>query len=395
MNHAIKVTDDIYWIGVNDRKTDLFESLWPLPRGVAYNAYLINDEKVALIDTVKAPFEMDYLQNIQEIIGTGRKVDYLVINHMEPDHSGAIKFLTQIFPDIIIVGNKKTLEFLNDFYGITANTLVIEDRQTLPLGGRTLQFHITPMVHWPETMMTYESISGMLFTGDAFGGFGTLDGGVFDDELDMDYYEDEMLRYFSNIVAKYSMMVLKAIDKVKDLDIRVIGATHGPILRKNPGVIIERYAKWSRQEAEKGVVIVFGSMYGNTEKMAERIARSLAVQGVDKVIIHDISRTHISYILRDIWRYRGIILGSCTYNMKLFPPMEQLIGILENDAIKNHLLGIFGGYSWSGGGVKRLKEFAETAKWETLEPIIEAKCSPKENDLEQCDLLGEAMAKAL
>lgn len=395
MNHAIKVKDDIYWVGVNDRKTDLFESLWPLPRGVAYNAYLINDEKVALIDTVKAPFEMDYLQNIQKVIGPDRKVDYLIINHMEPDHSGAIQFLTRIFPDITIVGNKKTMEFLKDFYGVIHNTLIIEDGQSLSLGSRTLQFHITPMVHWPETMMTYEGKSGMLFSGDAFGGFGTLDGGVFDDELDMDYFEDEMLRYFSNIVGKYSMMVLKAIDKVKHLDIQVIGATHGPILRKNPGIIIERYAKWSRQETEKGVVIVFGSMYGNTEKMAERIARSLAVQGVAKVIIHDISRTHISYIIRDLWRYRGIILGSCTYNMKLFPPMEQLIGILENDAMKNHVLGIFGGYSWSGGGVKRLKEFAENAKWETREPVIEAKCSPSESDLEQCDRLGEEIAKAL
>jgi len=395
MNHAIKVKDEIYWVGVNDRKTDLFESLWPLPRGVAYNAYLINDEKVALIDTVKAPFEMDYLQNIQKITGTDRKVDYLIINHMEPDHSGAIRFLTRMYPDITIVGNKKTMEFLKDFYGVTDNTLVIEDGQSLSLGARTLQFHITPMVHWPETMMTYEASSGMLFTGDAFGGFGTLDGGVFDDELDMDYFEDEMLRYFSNIVGKYSMMVLKAIDKVKHLDIKVIGATHGPILRENPGAIIEKYAKWSRQETENGVVIVFGSMYGNTEKMAEHIARSLAEQGVEKVIIHDISRSHVSYIIRDIWRYKGLVLGSCTYNMNLFPLMEQLIGILENDAIKNHVLGIFGSYSWSGGAVKRLREFSEKSKLETLEPVIEAKCSPGEDDLEQCDLLSKAMAKAL
>ncbi len=394
MNTVISITEGIYWVGVNDRKTDLFESLWPIPRGVAYNSYLIDDEKIALVDTVKAPFQMDYLEKIRQVIGE-REVAYLIINHMEPDHSGSIRFLKEMYPGLRVVGNKKTIELLHEFYGITDDVHVVGDGDTLPLGRRTLSFHLTPMVHWPETMMTYDAASGMLFAGDAFGSYGTLDGGIFDDELDAESYHDETLRYFANIVAKYSPMVLKAVEKLADIDIKIIGATHGLVWRKDPKKIVDKYVRWSRQEPEKGVVIAFGSMYGNTEKMADEIARALAENGVEKVIVCDAARTHLSYLLMDIWRYRGLILGSCTYNMKLFPPMEQLIGFLENDGIKNHVLGIFGGFTWSGGAVKRLNEFAEKTKLETVAPVIEAKCSPKENDLAQCRELARAMAERI
>ncbi len=394
MDRAISVTGNIYWVGVNDRRTDLFESIWPLPRGVAYNSYLIVDEKIALIDTVKAPFQMDYLEKIRKVIGE-RRIDYLVINHMEPDHSGSITFLREIFPDLKIVGNKKTLEFLRDFYGVDDNTIIVADGETLPLGSTTLEFRLTPMVHWPETMMTYDTSSKMLFAGDAFGAFGALDGGIFDDELDIGYYEDETLRYFSNIVGKYSQMVLKAAEKLSGLDIRVIGATHGPVWRKNPRHVIDLYLKWSRQETEKGAVVAFASMYGNTEKMADTVARALSEGDIEKVIVHDVSRTHVSYLIRDIWRYRGLVLGSCTYNLKLFPLMELLIGFLENEGIKNHVLGLFGSYSWSGGAVKRLLEFSEKIKLDMVEPVVEIKCSPTADDLKRCAEIGAAVARKL
>ncbi|MCF7886699.1 MAG: MBL fold metallo-hydrolase, partial [Candidatus Marinimicrobia bacterium] len=260
MHKPIPINDKIYWVGINDRETDLFEAHWPLPRGVSYNAYLIDDEKVALVDTVKSYFQTDYLDKIREIIGHDKKVDYLIINHMEPDHSGAIKELKEVYSDITIVGNKKTMNFLEGFYGVADNLKVIEDGDTLDLGDHKLKFYLTPMVHWPETMMTYDQTDGVLFSGDAFGGFGTLDGGIFDDELDTDFYEDETLRYFANIVAKYSRMVQRAIKKLGDLEINIVAATHGPIWRENPGKIINDYMKWSSYGTEKGVVVVYGSM---------------------------------------------------------------------------------------------------------------------------------------
>ncbi len=394
MNRAIPVTEGIYWTGVNDRRTELFEGMWPLPRGIAYNSYLIVDEKTALVDTVKAPFALDYLDGIRSVLKEGRGVDYLVINHMEPDHSGAVRVLREVFPNMQIVGNKRTVEFLEGFYGITGNTKTVADGESLDLGKRSLSFHLTPMVHWPETMMTYEKASGMLFSGDAFGSFGTLDGGIFDDELDMGSYADETLRYFSNIIGKYAAMVLKAIEKVKPLGIKIVGSTHGPVLRGDPFRVVNDYARWSRHDTEAGVVVAFASMYGNTEKMAEHVARAAAENGAGKVVVHDLSKTHVSYVIRDMWRFKGLVLGSCTYNLRLFPLMEHLVWFLEEMGIKNHALGIFGGYSWSGGAVKRLREFAEKGPWKFVEPVIEAKCAPSAGDLDGCMLLGKNMAQA-
>ena len=395
MHKPIAINQKVYWVGINDRETDLFEAHWPLPKGVSYNAYLINDEKVALVDTVKTYFQTDYLDKIREIIGNEKEIDYLIINHMEPDHSGAIKEIKEVYPDITIVGNKKTMNFLEGFYGIHENVKVVEDGDTLDLGDHQLKFYLTPMVHWPETMMTYDQKGGILFSGDAFGGFGTLDGGIFDDELEVDFFEDETLRYFSNIVAKYSRMVQRAIDKLSDLDINIVAATHGPIWRENPEKIINDYIKWSSCKTEKGVVVVYGSMYGNTKKMAEEIARELAENGIEKIILHDVSRTHTSFIVRDIWRYEAMILGSCTYNTQLFPPMEELVNFLENIRVHDHTLGIFGSYSWSGGAVKRLKQFAEKVKCDLVEPVIETKFSPKDEDSKKCRQLGKNVADKL
>lgn len=395
MYKPIPINEKVYWVGINDRETDLFEAHWPLPEGVSYNAYLIDDEKVGLVDTVKSYFQTDYLDKIREVIGHDRDVDYLIINHMEPDHSGAIKELKEVYPDITIVGNKKTMNFLEGFYGVSENCKVIENGEELDLGKYKLQFHITPMVHWPETMMTFEKTDGILFSGDAFGGFGTLDGGIFDDELNVEFYEDETLRYFANIVAKYSRMVQRAIKKLGDLDINIVAATHGPIWREKPEKIINDYNKWSSYGTEKGVVVVYGSMYQNTKKMAEEIARELAENGIEKIIMHDASRTHTSYMVRDIWKYEAMIIGSCTYNTQLFPPVEDLINFLENIRIQNHTLGIFGSYSWSGGAVKRLKKFAENVKCELVEPVVETKFSPKQEDLEKCRKLGKSISEKL
>lgn len=395
MSTEILLSDKIYWIGVNDRQTALFEELWPIPDGVAYNSYMILDDKVAIIDAVK-DISMDrYLEKIRQLLGERKKIDYLVINHIEPDHSGGITLLRRAFPDMQIVGNKKTLDLLAHFYNITDNIRIVEDNDTLELGTCRLKFFLTPMVHWPETMMTYEETHKILFSGDAFGGFGSLDN-VFDDEIkDLQFYEDEMLRYFTNVIAKYSVMVQKAILKIADLDLKIVASTHGPVWRSRPRHAIDLYDRWSRQETETGVVIVYASMYGNTEKIMKAIGSALAAEYPGIIRIHNVSRSHPSYILADIWRYKAVVLGCPTYNMGLFPLMDHLLRIIENKGLKNRIAGIFGSYSWSGGATKELTDFVNRMKWELLEPIVEVKCSPTEEDLNKCALLGSNMAQRL
>ncbi|MGC9325088.1 MAG: FprA family A-type flavoprotein [Desulfomonilia bacterium] len=393
MYDICEIASGIFLTGVNDRESDLFESIWPLPRGISYNAYLIQSEKITLVDTVKKTHLDSYVQKILHLIPSGRTVDYLIINHIEPDHSGAIPVLKSLFPRMKIVGNKKTADLLKGFYKISEDIVVVQDGDTLDLGAHRLSFHITPMVHWPETMMTYDEQCHVLFSGDAFGGFGTLDGGVFDDELEISYYENELLRYFSNIIGKFSPMVQKAIQKLNHLAIDILATTHGPVWRTHPEYVIGKYDLWSRYLAEQGVVIAYASMYGNTLKMAEAVARGASLGGIRQIRMHDVSTSHPSYIIRDAWRYKGIILGSCTYEVGLFPLMRQLVELFEEKALRNRGLGIFGTYGWSGGAVKGLKEFAVKSRWSLVEPVIEVHCSASPEQLEECVLLGRTLAE--
>ena len=396
MQKAINVTKDIYWIGGNDRETDLFEGLWTLPCGVAYNAYLINDEKTAIIDTIKSNSLSDYIERLSSIIPDSKQIDYLIVNHMEPDHSGSIRMLRHLYPEMKIVGNKKTIDMLNAFYGITENLIEVKEGDILDLGTHRLTFAMIPMVHWPESMVTYDMTEKVLFSTDAFGGFSALEGGIFDDELNMAHYEDETLRYFANIVGRYSAPTQKAIAKVRSLDLKIICPSHGPIHRTNPWHIVDMYDKWSKHETEEGIVIVYGSMYGNTKFMTDAIARAACERGVQNVIVHDASRSNISFIVRDIWRYRGLIIGSCTYNTELYPPVAHLCRTLSNKMMKNRVLGICGSYSWSKGALAELQVFAERGgDWELVEPAVEVKSCPTEADLEMCRLLGRNVADAV
>ncbi|MGA1819688.1 MAG: FprA family A-type flavoprotein [Thermoplasmatota archaeon] len=395
MDNPIEITENVYWIGMNDRETHLFESLWPLPCGVSYNAYMIIDEKVALIDTVKFTVTSPYLDKIRKLIGKGKTIDYLIVNHMEPDHSGSIKAIISAFPDIKLVGNKKTAKFLENFYEITENIHLVDDGDELDLGSRKLRFYLTPMVHWPETMMTYDTRDGILFSGDAFGGFGSLDGGIFDDELNIEFYEEEISRYYTNIVAKYSPMVQSALKKLSGLEIKVIAATHGPVWRSNPDCIIGYYDKLSSMETIEGAVIVYGSMYGNTKKMADRVARILSEEGIEKIRVHDASKSHLSYLVNDAWRYRGLIIGTPTYNTGVFPPVDQFVYFLTKSRIKNHVIGVFGSCGWGGGGVKELEEFASKSACKFVGPVVEAMGAPKEEDLEKLDKMARNVAREI
>jgi len=396
MSGITEVKDGIYWMGVNDRQTSLFENLWPLPNGIAYNAYIVEgDNGCALIDTVKSSFVEEYLRKIRHLCESGKEPSYLIINHMEPDHSGAIRPLRAVCPGIKIIGSPKTADMLKNFFGITEEVIQVKDGEELELGGRVLKFILTPMVHWPETMMTYDVRTGTLFSGDAFGGFGTLDGGIFDDEVNIEFYENEIRRYFTNIVGRFSPMVLKAVEKLKDIPILIVAPTHGPIWRENPGLIIGDYERWSRHETKKGVVIVYGSMYGNTEHMADIIARSLTERGMESVKIFNASANHVSYMINEIWRFRGLVLGTSTYNMGIFPPMVELVDKLMVSNLQHRRVGVFGTYAWSGGGVKKIRECAEKSGWELVEPVVEACCSPNLEDIEACRKLAANLCLAL
>lgn len=392
----IKVTDRIYYLGVNDRRKQLFENMWPLPNGVAYNSYLIVDEKTALIDTVEMGTSLSYVQQVEEVLD-GRDLDYLIINHMELDHSGEVGEIVRRYPNVHIVGNAKTFKILEAYYGITNNLLTVCDGATLSLGHHELKFILTPWVHWPETMMTYDVTDGVLFSADAFGTFGTLDGGIFDDELDFESYREEMRRYYSNIVGKYSNMVQKAFAKIAaaGIDIRTICPLHGPVWRTNPSKVIELYDRWSQYKSRDGVVVIYASMYGNTAVTADYIARRLSEAGVREIKVHDISKTHISYLISDIWKYKGVILGSCAYNAEMFPLMETLTRELQHMGVKEKYLGLFGSYSWNGGGVRNLQCFAETIGWEQVATAVDIFGSPTPEKLAACDALATAMAERI
>ena len=396
MLKPIQIKEDLYYIGVNDRTKALFENLWPLPKGVSYNSYLIVDEKTALFDTVDICYSDIFLQKLETALD-GRSLDYLVINHMEPDHSGSLRLLKTKYPNIQIVGNKRTADMINGFYGITDGILVIGDGEELSLGKHNLVFYLTPMVHWPETMMTYEKTEKMIFSGDAFGTFGTLDGGITDKQLHPERYYDEMVRYYSNVVGKFGSPVQKALQKLDHLEINYICSTHGPIwtIPEQISKVISIYDKLSKYEGDEGVVIAYGSMYGNTEQMAETIAQELAEQGIKEIILHNTSKRSHSYIIRDIFKYKGLIIGSPTYNNKLFPEVATLLAKIEERDMKNRYLSYFGSYTWAGAALKRIAQFAESTNFEIIGTPVEMKQSMSLETYDACIALGKAMASRL
>lgn len=396
---SVEIDKNWHYIGVNDRETRLFENMWPLENGVSYNSYLYTGEKTALLDTVKINKSGFFVEKLEAAL-KGRPIDYLIVHHMEPDHSGSITSVLDLYPDIKIVGNKKTKEFLENYYQLEGyngfsyekNFVEVGDGDKLSLGDTELTFYLTPMVHWPESMVSFEESTGRLFSQDAFGAFGSLSGAIFDDEINWEFYLDDTIRYYTNIIGKFSAQVKNALNKLAPLDIKMICPVHGPVWRTNPDRIVKLYRTLADQGTEEGVVIVYGSMYGNTEKMAETVARTLATRGVKNVIIYDVSKTHLSYLLANIWRYEGLILGSCTYNNALFPPMETLVATLGNQKMKNHTIGVFGSYSWGGGALKKLKEFADKSGYDLVESTVEAKGTPSKEDFEKCVALGNEMA---
>jgi flavorubredoxin len=394
---AVEIRPDVYWIGVNDRTTDLFEGLWPITKeGVSYNAYLINDEKKAIVDLAKAFKTDEFFDQIAAIVELS-EIDYVVINHMEPDHTGVLRTLRKITPGITILGSPKTREMLESFYGVTENVRAVEDGETLSLGRRTLQFFSTPFVHWPETMMTYETTHRVLFSCDAFGGYGALRGAIFDDEYtDLGFYQKEALRYYVNIVAKFSMPVLKAIEKLADVPVEIIAPSHGLIWREQPQLIVDLYQKWAEYatgETEAEITLIYGSMYGNTEAMMNAVAQGISRAGVP-LEIFDAARTDVSYILPSLWTRAGVMVGAPTYEGTLFPPVAQVLEMAVLKRVLNKKVAMFGSYGWSGGALRHLKQIIEPVKWELVDSF-EFTGKPTEEDLKKGEEFGASFAEAI
>ena len=392
----IEITNKTYYVGVNDRNKSLFEGLWPLPNGVSYNSYLINDDKVCLIDTVEVDFFMPYLKNIQEVIGE-KPIDYLVINHMEPDHSGSIALIKKFYPDVKIIGNKKTFGMMSGFYGIEGDTLEVKNGDSIELGEHTLTFVLTPMVHWPETMMTLDTTSHILFSGDAFGCFGALNGGVIDAQINCDTFWLEMVRYYSNIVGKYGTPVQNALKKLAGVQLDYICSTHGPVWHEYINKVVDMYDRMSRYETEPGLVICYGTMYGNTERAAEVIARAASQAGLKNIVMYNVSQTHHSYIIRDVFRYRGLIVGAPTYNTGLYHEMDVLLSELSGKDIKgDHLLGWFGSFGWASKAVGEIARWnEEKLHFHAVGTPVEIKQALTPETFAQCEALGKAMAEQL
>ena len=391
----IERTNKIFYVGVNDRNKNLFEGLWPLPNGVSYNSYLIDDEKVCLIDTVEVDFFMPFLKNIQEVIGD-RAIDYLVVNHMEPDHSGSIALIKKYYPNIQIIGNKKTFGMMNGFYGVEGNEIEVKNGDTISLGSHTLNLVLTPMVHWPETMVTLDTSCNVLFSGDAFGCFGALNGGIIDNEINCDTFWLEMVRYYSNIVGKYGTPVQNALKKLANVKLDYICATHGPVWHEHISKVVDMYDRMSRYETEEGIVICYGTMYGNTERAAEIIARSASQAGIKNIVMYNVSKTHHSYIIRDVFRYKALIVGAPTYNTGLYHEMDVLLSELAGKDIKNHYLSWFGSFGWASKAVAEIKKWNdERLHFEAVGEPVEIKQSINADSFAQCEQLGRSMAEKL
>ncbi|MDE7427228.1 MAG: FprA family A-type flavoprotein [Muribaculaceae bacterium] len=391
-----KISPDIFYIGVNDRVTSLFEGLWPLPTGITYNSYLVRgSEKTAIIDGVELGHAAHQIQRIKELLGD-KAPDYLVINHMEPDHSGAIELLRREFPDIIIVGNSITHRMLEGFFGPVSNTMTIKDGQSLSLGNLTLTFFLTPLVHWPETMMTYVNERNTIFSGDAFGCFGALNGAVVDTDMNPDRYFPEMVRYYSNIVGKYGVHVQRALKKLSAIKIDTICSTHGPVWRANVDKVIDIYDKLSRYEPlDEGVTIVYGSMYGNTTRIAETVAAALVEDGIRDIDIHDATYTHLSYILADIFRHRGLVIASPTYSEAVFPPIQALLEALQVRGLKERHTMVVGSYTWASKAGARITDILTGCGLQPITETITLRQTPTPEGLEQCRHAAHTLSSLL
>ena len=390
------ITKDVVYVGVNDHAVDLFEGQYVVPNGMSYNSYVVLDEKVCVFDTVDQHFTHEWLDNVGSALN-GRKPDYLIVQHMEPDHSANIDNFVKTYPDVTVVGNAKTFAMMEQFFGCAyENRLVVKDGDTLTTGRHTFTFVFAPMVHWPEVMVTYDEKDKILFSADAFGTFGALAGNIFDDEITFDTtWMNDARRYYTNIVGKYGVQVQALLKKAASLDIEMICPLHGPIWRKDLGLLLEKYQKWSTYEPEdKTVMIAYATMYGNTENAANVLAGMLADKGVKNIAMYDVSETDVSELVAESFRCSHLVLAAPTYNSGIQPKMEAYLSDIKALNLQNRTVAVIDNGTWAATAGKQMIGMLEGMKNMTiLENTISIKSALAENQLGALEALADELAK--
>ena len=352
MHNVRKINDDVFYVGASDRRLELFENIYPIERGVSYNSYIVLDEKTVLLDTVDHSVSREFLENVDAALA-GRKLDYLIVNHMEPDHCSVIAELVLRYPDLTIVGNAKTVQMIKQFYSfdIDSRAHIVKDGDSLSTGKHNFVFVFAPMVHWPEVMVSFDTTDGYLYSADAFGTFGALSGNLYADEVEFDReWLDDARRYYINIVGKYGMQVQKLLQKAYTLDIEYICPLHGLVFRaaKDIAYMVEKYDKWSKYEPEeKGVLICYASMYGNTEEAAYLLASRLCEKGMTNVELRDVSNTPVSYLISSAFKLSNLALLSVTYNNNLFPVMAEFVDDMARLGLKSRKVAVVENGTWA------------------------------------------------
>ena len=399
--HNIKaITNDLYWVGANDRRISLFESVYPVPLGISYNSYLLKDDKTVLLDTVDKSVNHQFFENIEYVLD-GRSLDYLIINHMEPDHCAEIQTIVSKYPQGKIVCNAKTQAMIGQFFDFNLpenQWHIVKEGDTLDTGHHTLTFVFAPMVHWPEVMVTYDTVDKILFSADAFGSFGAIDGNIFADEVDFDHrYMDEARRYYTNIVGKYGAQVQALLKKASNIDINMICPLHGYVWRKDLNIFIEKYTKWSAYEPEiQSVLVVYASVYGGTQNAAEILAGKLADKGVKDIKMFDVSTVHPSYIVSEAFKYSHIVFASTTYNMGIFVNMETLLHDITAHNLQNRKVAIIENGSWAPFSGNLMTEMI--SKWKNTEIIgnrVQLKSAVKGINAQELETLAQEIVNTL
>ncbi|MEA3467652.1 MAG: FprA family A-type flavoprotein [Thermodesulfobacteriota bacterium] len=399
---ATKLTDGIYRLGVNLESDLLFEGMWPMPHGISINSYVVQGERTALIDLVEdirdKPLEFE--QELHSIPLQAKDIDYLIINHMEPDHTSWLPTFYKENPDLEFYITKKGAAMLKAFCGIEKNVHIVKTGDTIDLGaGKILTFYEAPNLHWPETMLTFEESSGILFTCDAFGSYGAITDTIFDDQLSSeqhDFFKQEALRYYANIIGGFSMFVEKAIAQLEDLDIKMIAPSHGIVWRENPQQIIDtylRFAGYMSGPAEPEVTVIWSSMYGNTERLVNAMVQGVRSEGLP-VHVHRVPNEHVGFILASAWKSAGLIIGMPTYEYRMFPPMAWILDMFGRKKVWNKKVLRFGSFGWSGGAQREMDLLTEKLKWDFLDPV-EWQGAPDDDVLKQAESQSRELARQI
>ena len=392
-----KVEEELYWVGANDRRLALFENIHPIPEGVSYNSYLLLDNKTVLFDTADWSVCRQFLENVTAVLA-GRPLDYLVIDHVEPDHAASVGEVLLRWPQAKVITTAKAAQLLEQFgYTVPSGVDVVREGDTRCFGKHTVAFYAAPMVHWPEVMVSFDMTNGVLFSADAFGSFGSLDGKLFADEFDFEHeWLGEARRYYANIVGKYGMQVQTLLKKVGKLEIRTVCPLHGPVWRKDLSFLLGKHALWAAYEPEeRGVVLVYASMYGGTEAAAQVLAAKLAEHDVRNVRVHDVSGTHVSYLISDVFRYSHLVLASVTYNLGIFPPMQSFLEDMKALNVQNRICAIVENGSWAcRSGSLMQQMLGEMKNMSVLPQSVSLVSRAKDSDCASLDALADALASS-